>query len=207
MDNLEIYNKYRNPPKDAIKPITAGRLKGKSDINPMWRIKALTEAFGMCGIGWYYKIANKWTEQSGDEIAAFVDIELYVIVDGKESAPILGTGGSMLRVREKSGMYTDDDAFKKATTDAISVACKQLGFAADIYWNTDRSKYDRGEEAPAEQKPAYPPREEMLKVIYAKYPRDSKHYTALIAAIEVDDIENATDEKLMAVYNKATAKK
>lgn len=30
-----------------------------------------------------------------------------------------------------------------ATTDAISVACKQLGFGADIYWGADRSKYDK----------------------------------------------------------------
>ena len=29
-----------------------------------------------------------------------------------------------------------------ATTDAISVACKQLGIGADIYFANDRTKYD-----------------------------------------------------------------
>ena len=51
MDNLEIYNVAREVPKEAMKPISGGRLKGMTDINPMWRIKVLTELFGICGIG------------------------------------------------------------------------------------------------------------------------------------------------------------
>lgn len=143
MDNLAIYNKYREVPKEAQKPIIGGRMKGKTDINPMWRIKALTEQFGACGIGWYYKPIKKWLEQHGDEIAAFVDIELYIKVDGEWSMPISGTGGSMLATVEKSGVYVSDECYKMATTDAISVACKQLGFGADIYWQGDKSKYDQ----------------------------------------------------------------
>ena len=50
--NMRIYDAVRSVPPEAIKPITAGRLKGKSDINPMWRIKVLTEQFGPCGEGW-----------------------------------------------------------------------------------------------------------------------------------------------------------
>ena len=45
-ENLKIYNAVRECPKEALKPISAGRLKGKSDINPMWRIKKLTELVG-----------------------------------------------------------------------------------------------------------------------------------------------------------------
>ncbi len=55
MDGLEIYNKVREVPEKAKKSITAGRLKGMTDINPMWRIKKLTEEFGPCGIGWHMK--------------------------------------------------------------------------------------------------------------------------------------------------------
>lgn len=49
MDKLEIYNRCREVPKEAQKAIAAGRLKGKTDINPMWRIKKLTELFGPAG--------------------------------------------------------------------------------------------------------------------------------------------------------------
>jgi hypothetical protein len=61
-DNMKIYEKVRSCPANALKPIQAGRLKGKSDINPMWRIKMLTETFGAVGFGWYYDITRQWTE-------------------------------------------------------------------------------------------------------------------------------------------------
>ena len=64
MENMDIYNKLRAVPQEAIKPIAAGRLKGMSDINPMWRIKALTETFGTCGFGWKYEITKQWLERS-----------------------------------------------------------------------------------------------------------------------------------------------
>ena len=43
--------------------------------------------------------------------------------------------------KEKQGAYTSDECFKMALTDAISVACKALGFAADVYWDNDKTKY------------------------------------------------------------------
>lgn len=144
MDNMAIYEAVRQAPKNALREIQAGRLKGKSDINPMWRIKALTEQFGPCGIGWKYEIIKEWLEPGANgEIAAFVDINLFIKVDGEWGAAIPGTGGSMYVVKERNGLYTDDEAFKKALTDAISVSCKALGFAADVYWNADSTKYSQ----------------------------------------------------------------
>jgi hypothetical protein len=139
--NMEIYDSHREPPKDALKPISAGRLKGMTDINPMWRIKALTEQFGACGIGWYYIVDEQRIEDCGNERVAIVNISLFIRVNDEWSKPIHGTGGSKLITMESKGAYVSDEAFKMATTDALSVACKQLGFAADIYWSTDRDKY------------------------------------------------------------------
>ena len=83
MENLEIYERVRQVPPSAQREIQAGRLKGKTDINPMWRIKALTEQFGPCGIGWKYVITDKRLEQgANNEVSAFVDIDLYIKVDG-----------------------------------------------------------------------------------------------------------------------------
>ena len=53
MDNMTIYNKFRAVPQEAQKPISAGKLKNFTDINPMWRLKMLTEVFGPSGFGWY----------------------------------------------------------------------------------------------------------------------------------------------------------
>lgn len=146
MDNLTIYNEVRSVPDSAKRRIEAGRLKGKTDINPMWRIKALTEQFGPCGFGWKYVITDKRLEQGANgEVAAFLDIDLFVKADGVWSDAIPGTGGSAFVAKEKNGPYTSDECFKMALTDAISVACKALGFGADVYWEANRSKYDKPE--------------------------------------------------------------
>lgn len=140
-DNLKIYNAVRKVPDEAKRPITGGRLKGKTEINPMWRIKALTEQFGPCGIGWYYEVIRQWLEPSGTEVAAFVNILLYIKFEDEWSKPIPGVGGAMFVEQQKGGAYVSDECYKMATTDAISVACKQLGIGADVYWDADKTKY------------------------------------------------------------------
>ena len=151
-ENMQIYEKARKVPDEAIKPINGGRLKGMSDINPMWRIKTLTELFGPCGFGWKIEIVDKRLERGcGDEIACFVDINLYVKWNGEWSEAIPGTGGSMFITKEKHGNYTSDECYKMALTDAISVACKHLGFAADIYYANDRTKYTAKQEESDDQ--------------------------------------------------------
>lgn len=142
MENLGIYESVRQVPQAAQREIQAGRLKGKTDINPMWRIKALTEQFGPCGIGWKYTITDKRLENgANNEVSAFVDIDLYIKVDGEWSDAIPGTGGSAFVASERNGLYTSDECFKMALTDAISVSCKALGFGADVYWAKDATKY------------------------------------------------------------------
>lgn len=144
MNNLEIYDRVRDVPKEAQKTIAGGKLKGKTDINPMWRIKTLTDVFGVCGFGWKYEIVEKRLDSgAAGEIAAFVDIDLYVKQNGEWSAPIRGTGGSMFVNTERGGLVTNDECFKMALTDAISVACKAFGIGANVYWDRDITKYDK----------------------------------------------------------------
>ena len=133
-DNLSIYNKVRSVPQTALKTIGAGRLKGMSDVNPVWRILAMTDTFGVCGIGWKYEITKQWTETFGNEVKGFCNINLYVKVDGEWSDAIPGTGGSSFVTMERNGAYVSDEVYKMALTDALSVAMKSLGVAADIYF-------------------------------------------------------------------------
>ena len=143
MEKMEIYDRVRAVPDEAKKAISAGRLKGMTDINPMWRIKKLTEEFGPCGIGWWTKVTDRWTETIGDETCAFVDLELYIKVGDEWSKPITGSGGSKLATKERSGVYVSDECYKMAETDALSVACKKLGIGADVYFSADRTKYSQ----------------------------------------------------------------
>lgn len=195
MDNMRVYNAVRTVPQNAQKPIVGGRLRGKTDINPMWRIKALTEQFGMCGIGWYYNVTKQWVEECGDEVCAFVNIELFVKVDGEWSKPIFGTGGNKLIEKESKGLYVSDECFKMATTDAISVACKQLGFGADIYWNDDNSKYNKPDEPPADMKRLEPVVEELKRIGYSA--------TAICKTYKIDTIEQMSDLQIKDFLSKA----
>lgn len=152
-NNLKLYDTMRVVPAEAKKTIAGGPLKGFTDINPMWRIKTLTEHLGPCGVGWYADVVDRWCEEGCGERAVFVKVHLYVRQGEGWSAPIVGVGGSKTVVVDKNGPHLTDEGYKMAFTDAISVACKMLGMAADVYFEKDakmsdnRTKYDQQSEA------------------------------------------------------------
>lgn len=164
MSNLEYYNRLKVVPPEALRIIQSGRLKGKSDINPMWRIKTMTENFGICGIGWKYVITKQWTETFGSEVKAYCNIDLFIKVNGEWSDAIQGTGGSSEVTMERNGAYVSDECYKMALTDALSVAMKALGVAADVYFEKGKylidhdSKYNLVDSQAAQQtaQPAQP---------------------------------------------------
>ena len=201
--NLSIYERVRSVPKEAKKEIEAGRLKGKHDINPMWRIKALTEVFGPAGFGWYTEVVRTWTEASeSGEMAVFVDINLYVKKDSEWSKPIFGNGGNKLIANEKkyeNGQqvyipYLDDDAYKKAYTDAISVAAKALGVGADVYFEKDKGKYASQAKHSAEESQQAP-----SKPVLSSKGRDWRAAVAFTAS-QTDSAE-VISEKIRSKYD------
>lgn len=122
----------------------AGGYSG-TDINAMWRIRVLTEAFGPCGLGWYTRTVKRWTEYSEvtGETKVYCDIELYVKdpETGEWSYPITGTGGNDAIVTRKGTPIVNDEMFKMAETDAFGSACKKLGIGWNVYMKADPSKY------------------------------------------------------------------
>jgi len=151
----ETYQKMCRPPKSALREIQAGRLKGKTDINPQWRYEVMDSTFGACGIGWKYEIVKLWTEPAPvGQLMCFSEIRAYVKNGDGWSDPIPGIGGSMLIEQESKGLHVSDEGFKMATTDALSVALKMLGVGGDIYaglW--DGAKY---KDRPTETEPQAP---------------------------------------------------
>ena len=141
------YEALSRPPKDALRPIEFGALKGKSDINPQWKYEAMTEQFGLCGIGWKFEIAEKEMVpvQPTGEVMIYVVINLYVKEDESWSAPIPGCGGDFLIKRDKNGMHGNDEGLKMAITDALGNAAKMIGVAADVYRGKFDTKFNRNE--------------------------------------------------------------
>lgn len=144
-ENLKLWGQVCRPPETALKQIGGGRLKGMTDINPQWRYKAMTETFGPVGFGWKYRVTDRWERSdSAGQTAVFVSVAVNIKQGDEWSDDINGTGGSMLICQEKNGLFFSDEAYKMAETDALSVALKQIGVAADIYMGMfNGSKYTR----------------------------------------------------------------
>lgn len=186
MDNLTLWDKWAEVPKAAQKTIKGGRLNGFTDINPVWRFKVLTDTFGPCGFGWKYTVERLWCEPVKDEILAFAEVQLaYKDSDGEWSQPVPGIGGSKLLQEEKGGTRPNDEGYKMAITDALSVACKALGIGADVYWAAGGdSKYATD---PAPFKPtgevikiqSNKSRADRLKAIQTKYGLTSDQFKQL----------------------------
>lgn len=153
MNAIELYNSLSRPPAQMLKPIEGGKLKDKTDINPQWRYRAMTEAFGLVGIGWDYEIQKLWAESgAGGEVLCFAQVSVRVKQNDVWSEPVIGIGGSKLVQLEKGGLVSNDEGYKMAVTDAFSTALKMLGVASAIYeglW--DGSKY-RDEPKKAQRK-------------------------------------------------------
>ena len=200
---IDIYESLAQPPKSALRQIEAGKLKGKTDINPQWRYKAMTEAFGLVGIGWKYEICKLWTEQgAGAEKLAFAQVAVYIKDGDTWSDPIEGIGGSRLVQFEKGAAVSNDEGYKMAVTDAFSTALKMLGVAADIYsgrW--DGTKYN-DEPAIPPQSPA-PTKKQPAK--FAFEPKGGE--TTPAEKKELDGLLSTKYPDGGAVFSKAEAKK
>lgn len=142
-ENLKVYNELRAVPKEACKNFSNGRFSG-TDINPMWRIKKLTETFGVCGIGWYWDEPKFAETTQGTTTTVHCTLALYIKDGDKWSAPIYGVGGNTIASNTKDGKFVvSDEAYKMAYTDAQSNAAKQLGLGADIWFEKDQTKYTK----------------------------------------------------------------
>lgn len=138
----ELFFANAKPPKDALKEIQAGRLKGKSDINPQWRIEAMTNTYGLYGTGWYFQTADvKFVDvPATGELLVFMTIELFIkdLETGKWAKPVVGVGGDFVIRKEKNILHGNDEAYAMCLTDALGKAMKVLGVASDVY----RGKFD-----------------------------------------------------------------
>lgn len=169
METLKIYNQLKSVPDSALREIQAGRLRGKSDINPQWRYERLTEVFGPCGFGWKFTIDKQWTESySNGEVACFVNVSLFVKHEGEWSEAIPGNGGSMFVANEKNGPYVSDESFKMATTDAIGTAAKMIGLASDVYMGLKNKNIANQTKYPTQNNPVQDEKPWLNKADYDK---------------------------------------
>lgn len=141
---MRLFEQLRSVPEEMTNEFTRDN-KVFTSVKPIWRIQKLTEMFGPCGIGWIVNIGRWETkEYNSGAVSITVEVELQYREnpEGEWSRPVKGIGTSWAVYISRTGsLIQDDEAWKKAYTDAIAVATKFLGFAADFYLRSDDNKY------------------------------------------------------------------
>ena len=138
--NLRIWNELGKTDPEHTKGFQrAGGFSGTA-IKPMWVVQRLTEQFGPCGEGW--GIGEPKFEvipAGGNEMLVFCTVSAW---HGLPTNVLWGVGGDKVVTARKNGPFCDDEAFKKAFTDAVNNAFKFIGVAADIHMGLfDDNKY------------------------------------------------------------------
>jgi hypothetical protein len=133
-------------------PTATKRIKqrgGFTAIDAYTQIERATEMFGPAGEGWGWTVKD--IEYPPNETVAIV-IDLWH-GDHANSITVIGQTDLMTRPREGTP-YADQDALKKALTDAITKGLSYLGFNSDVFLGKfDDNKYvqQRTAEIAAEQ--------------------------------------------------------
>ena len=151
-NNREIWDKVKNTNPRWTKPF--GKFgKPLTAIDPMYQIMVMTDTFGPVGKGWNYKVSYTYTptlvfaEVSVAHNKIFNDSTEWVSWDW------YGPVSSVQALTKKNGGL-DDEAPKKAMTDALTKAFSHLGVSADVFLGMfDNSKYVEDMKEKFSQKP------------------------------------------------------
>lgn len=116
-----------------------GGFKGTA-LKPMWSFRRMTEEFGPCGTGWGVGEPSFQVVPGPEgEVLVYCTASIWY---GNDKATCFGVGGDKVVGKNKYGLNSDDEAFKKAFTDAVTNALKLIGVGADVHMGLfDDSKY------------------------------------------------------------------
>lgn len=129
--NMKLWNAVCTTDPDLTK--TVNQRGGFTAIDAYGQIKAATKVFGPVGKGWGWEILDV------SVIEGMYVITINIMYDGN-TFPVVGA--KKLTMQKSSQITPDEDAPKKALTDAITKGLSYIGFNADVFLGMfDDSKY------------------------------------------------------------------
>jgi hypothetical protein len=134
----------RTDPKHTKQFKRGGGFSGTA-IKPIWSFRRMTEEFGPCGIGWGVgEPTFQVVPALEGEILVYCTATVWFKRGDEVSQQVFGVGGDKVVGKNKFGLSTDDEAFKKAFTDAVTNALKLIGVGADVHMGLfEDNKYVR----------------------------------------------------------------
>ena len=130
---MQIWDKLKKTDPKYTKPF--GKFgKELTTVDPQYQIQMMTSMFGPVGKGWKYIVQYKYLDGL---VFAEVSIKYYLDSKWYEYGPVC----SVQNLSKKNGGL-DDEAPKKAMTDAMTKAFSHLGVSADVFLGLfDNNKY------------------------------------------------------------------
>lgn len=143
-ENCKLWDALgRTDPAHTKQFSRSGGFKGTA-IKPMWSYRRMTEEFGPCGDGWGVNEPSFQVVPGPEgEVLVYCTASVwYTYAPGERQRTVYGVGGDKVVNKFSSGLKSDDEAFKKAFTDAVTNALKLIGVGADVHMGMfDDNKY------------------------------------------------------------------
>lgn len=147
-DNLKLWDALsKTDPRHTKSFKRAGGFSGTA-IKPIWIIQRLTSQFGPVGEGWGMREPSfQVVPGNNGEVLVYCTVECW---HTNPDNVLYGVGGDKVvtyikandQYKRPERWENDDEAFKKAFTDAVGNAFKFLGVGADVHMGQfDDSKY------------------------------------------------------------------
>ena len=133
MSNMKLWDSLKETDPKYTKPFSKFGGKQLTTVDPMYQIQMMTNMFGPVGKGWKYEVEYKYIDG-----LVFAEVKLkWFDKQWYEYGPVC----SVQNLSKKNGGL-DDEAPKKAMTDAMTKAFSHLGMSADVFLGMfDNSKY------------------------------------------------------------------
>lgn len=135
MGNMTLWDRLSVTDPAHTKPFKrSGGFSGTA-LKPIWVERMLTEVFGPCGTGWGTDEPKFQIVPAADEVLVYCTLRGWYYPDDKSEmrSEVWGVGGDKILAKTKNGLQSDDEALKKAYTDAMMNAFKHLGVGGDIH--------------------------------------------------------------------------
>lgn len=146
VENTKIWESLKTTDPKFTKTVSFGQKF--TSINAQWQLQRMTEQFGPVGKGWGYHVEHDIQRITDDITVAVADVtiwwlgtpEIVTQLPAEKPRHSYGPVRGMAPLLEKNRL--DDDAGKKAMTDALTKGLSHLGLSADVFLGQyDDNKY------------------------------------------------------------------
>jgi hypothetical protein len=153
--NFFIWDQVKNTNPKYTKAFTKFGGKELTTIDPMYQIQVMTGMFGPVGKGWKYDVKYNYTDKNvfAEVTIGWTEVEKHKDKSTITSWHYFGPVSSVQALYKKNGGL-DDEAPKKAMTDAMTKGFSHLGISADVFLGLfDNNKYVQEMKAKFDAKP------------------------------------------------------